>query len=718
VPEAEDVLLEAAELASHAVRRVWERHRDDGMRHQGQAATSAAQRRLAAWQTAWLGRSWAVAPADPRPTPGLVARWLRRIPRWLVDTDAAPFTDGQRIWLPRDWLATDEGGAPDGPDTTDATSERPLLATLGLARRLARGNVEAPTASAPPARGNVEPTEVSSAPARSGAESTAAQSPLARDVAWLAEGALGDVAIARAWPGLAPALDALRREVRRKRPSVDRMRLPERRLESWLEALLALAPERLSSELLGGLEPDSPATAIAAFATRLAGSFEASATGYRGSVPVVHWGVEHPVRPARTASGRARPASSAPPPSQGARLRRPLVRRAPEPEPDDERRQAPFVLPFTDPQLTVDDPGTVTRPPDQGDEEDVDTLAEELSRLESLPVVRDDTPVRETLEDGGASTSDPTRQADELESSAGDGFVWLYPEWDARRSAYRDPGCRVRELPASGDDGGWAKTALGARKALLTRLRRELEALRPRRQRLRRQPDGDELDVTAWVDDWADARAERAPAGLVYARDRPRRRDVAVTLLLDASGSTESWLSGSQRVIDVVKESALVFAEALAMLGDRFALMAFSGQGAADVRVRVLKRFDEPPGPNLQRRIGALEPDAFTRLGGALRHATAGLARERARAKLLLVLSDGRPQDEDGYEGRQGVEDVRQAVAEARMQGVRVFAVTIDRESASELPRLYGPGGYTVIWNAEALPDRLPAVYRRLTAGS
>jgi nitric oxide reductase NorD protein len=296
--------------------------------------------------------------------------------------------------------------------------------------------------------------------------------------------------------------------------------------------------------------------------------------------------------------------------------------------------------------------------------------------------------------------------------------VWLYPEWDARRNAYRDPGCRVRELPASAADRGWSEATLVARRALFARMRHQLESLRPRRQRLRRQTDGDDLDLAGWVDDWADRRAERAPSGRIHTQDRSRRRDVAVTLLLDASGSTESWLSGSQQVIDVVKETALAFTEALAALGDRFALQAFSGQGAADVRVRVLKRFAEPPGPTVQRRIGALEPDAFTRLGGALRHATAGLARERARARLLLVLSDGKPQDEDGYEGSYGIADVRQAVAEARLQDVRVFAVTVDREGADYLPHLFGPHGYTVIWNAESLPERLTAIYRRLTLGA
>jgi nitric oxide reductase NorD protein len=674
MPEAEDVLLEAAERATHWVRVAWERRRGASARDEP-SSTNAAQRRLATWQTAWLGRSWPIAPAAARPAPGPLARRIRRLPPWTAQQGEAPFTDGGQIWLPRHWL---EGAR------EEAQPDRGLLATLGLARRLARGSVPG---SAPGGR-------------------------LARDLAWLAEGALGDAALTRAWPGLAPALHALRREAIAMRPHLARLRPAEREVESWLRALLETPPDRLPPSLADGLDPESAPGDVSAFATERARAMGNAPGGYRGCAPVAHWGVDHPAGVEPTdAAGRATSGGSRP--RRSARLQRPLGRRAPEPDPE---RPGPFVLPFADPQLTVDDPGGRVRPPDRGHDEDLETLAEEMGRLEDLTVVRHDVPVRETLEDGGAPAS--THPASTAVGSDRGGPVWLYPEWDAGRVAYRNPGCRVRELPPAEDDAGWAERALAARRVLLVRLRRQLEGFRPRRQRLRRQPDGDDVDLAGWVDDWTNRRAGRTPEGRVYTQERPRRREVAVTLLLDASGSTESWLSGRQRVIDVVKEAALAFGEALATVGDRFAMLAFSGQGAADVRVRVLKRFREAPGPTVQRRIGALEPDAFTRLGGALRHATAGLAREHARARLLLVLSDGKPQDEDGYEGRYGIEDVRQAVAEARLQGVRVFGITVDREGPTYLPRLFGAHRYTVIWNAEALPERLPAIYRRLTAGA
>jgi nitric oxide reductase NorD protein len=349
---------------------------------------------------------------------------------------------------------------------------------------------------------------------------------------------------------------------------------------------------------------------------------------------------------------------------------------------DARERPGPFVLPFADPHLTVDDPGGLVRPPDRGHDEDLETLAEEMGRLEQLTVVRHDAPVRETLEDGGIPGA--TDSGDALSGSRQD-LVWLYPEWDAGRAAYRNPGCRVRELPPAGSGCGASPTAT----------------------------------ISTWPAGWMTGRTgERGglrKAASTRRSDRAAARSpsrcCSMPVARRRAGSPDASASSTWS-----RRPPWPSARPWPWVGDRFALLAFSGQGAADVRVRVLKRFAEPPGPTVQRRIGALEPDAFTRLGGALRHATAGLARERARARLLLVLSDGKPQDEDGYEGRYGIEDVRQAVAEARLQGIRGFGVTVDREGPSYLPRLFGPHGYTVIWNAELLPERLPAIYRRHTA--
>src|SRR5690606_20099895 len=155
--------------------------------------------------------------------------------------------------------------------------------------------------------------------------------------------------------------------------------------------------------------------------------------------------------------------------------------------------------------------------------------------------------------------------------------------------------------------------------------------------------------------------------------------------------------------------------EARRRLGDRHAVHAFAGEGGRPVRVLRIKGFAEDPAV-APARIAGLAPDRYTRLGAPLRHLAAALAREPARRRLLLLLSDGKPNDEDEYEGRYGVEDVRQAVVEARLLGLDVFCLTVDREGSRYLPRMFGPWGYAVLPDVRQLPERLLDLYRRLTA--
>jgi nitric oxide reductase NorD protein len=141
---------------------------------------------------------------------------------------------------------------------------------------------------------------------------------------------------------------------------------------------------------------------------------------------------------------------------------------------------------------------------------------------------------------------------------------------------------------------------------------------------------------------------------------------------------------------------------------------AFSGEGPEDVSVRSLKRFGVRSGLDVRRRLAALDCDRYTRLGAPIRHVTSALCREVAAARLLLLLSDGKPNDVDLYEGRYGVEDTRQAVAEARRQGIAVFCLTIDREAPRYAGRIFGPAGFAVLRRPEQLPSVLVDVLRRL----
>lgn len=123
---------------------------------------------------------------------------------------------------------------------------------------------------------------------------------------------------------------------------------------------------------------------------------------------------------------------------------------------------------------------------------------------------------------------------------------------------------------------------------------------------------------------------------------------------------------------------------------ERYTVQAFSGEGPGAVTVRALKCFDEHHGDTVSRRIAALEPERCTRVGAAIRHVTSMLMREPARHRLLLLLSDGKPNDVDRYEGRYGVEDMRQALLEAKLQGIFPFCLTVDRSAAGYLPGVFG----------------------------
>jgi nitric oxide reductase NorD protein len=190
-----------------------------------------------------------------------------------------------------------------------------------------------------------------------------------------------------------------------------------------------------------------------------------------------------------------------------------------------------------------------------------------------------------------------------------------------------------------------------------------------------------------------------------------------VAFLIDTSGSTDAWVSGGRRVLDLEKEATLVFCEALEALGDQYAIYAFASRGARQVHVRRVKGFTEAYGVVVRQRIAGLRTQAYTRLGAPIRHLTADLIRQRARLRLLFLLSDGKPNDEDAYEGTYGVEDTRQAVAEARLQDIHLFCLTIDRQGSIDLTRMFGPHGYSILWDITQLPYRLPELYRRLTTG-
>lgn len=280
-----------------------------------------------------------------------------------------------------------------------------------------------------------------------------------------------------------------------------------------------------------------------------------------------------------------------------------------------------------------------------------------------------------------------------------------YPEWDLRRQAYRPDWTRVYPARAQAADPAWTRAARGRQRATVERLLVEQVRQRERLSAQPRQLDGEEIDLDALTDAWAARCAGQAPDPRLYVRSARLRPDRATLLLMDISLSADAWVE-DRRVLDVARESALVLGEVAQRLGERLQIQAFASHTRHKVRCLMIRDWHEPW--SLARdRLGALHPQGYTRIGPALRHATASLSRVRARRRRLLLLTDGKPTDYDRYEGRYGMADVRQALREARAAGVEVHALAIDRRAREGLPAMFGPGGWTILPRPETLPIAL-----------
>jgi nitric oxide reductase NorD protein len=292
----------------------------------------------------------------------------------------------------------------------------------------------------------------------------------------------------------------------------------------------------------------------------------------------------------------------------------------------------------------------------------------------------------------------------------------MYPEWDVRSGQYLPDHVSVLTSQAEirDDAEDFGKAPATARR--IRAVKRQFEALRPGRIMTRGHLDGDALDIEAAVRAQVDRAASGEGNERVWLQSRPEARDLAVSILLDVSRSTESAVSG-RAVIDIEREALAALAWGLNACGDDFAIHAFSSLKRSRVYVQKCKGFDEPMGGLVEQRIASLRPGFYTRLGAAIRHTSADLALQTRKRRLLLVITDGKPNDLDHYEGRHGIEDTAMAVREARRQGQSVFGVTIDRQAKSWFARMFGQGGFAVIPEPSRLTMALPQIYRQLVGG-
>jgi nitric oxide reductase NorD protein len=348
----------------------------------------------------------------------------------------------------------------------------------------------------------------------------------------------------------------------------------------------------------------------------------------------------------------------------------------------------------------------VDRAMDEDENDDAETAANDLDRL--------------SVANDGKTVASRIRFDLDLPAEADDDLVLadgiLLPEWDYRKQQLQVDHCRLQMMLARDAEPCELPPAL---RAPAKRLRNQFQSLTPQRARLKGQAAGSDLDLDACVR-FAAEKASGLPISEpgLYIDSRQQLRDLSCLLLADLSLSTDAWVNDSARVIDVIRDSLYLFGEALAATGDRFALYGFSSVRRQNVRYHLLKGFDERYNDAVRGRLAALKPGFYTRMGAAIRHSAAILAKQKSARRLLLILTDGKPNDLDKYEGRYGIEDTRVAIQQARQLGLTPFCVTIDEKAGDYLPHLFGANGYAMVRDAAMLPQVLPRLYVQLTGAN
>lgn len=678
--EPEELISDAARHATVFVQRFWRQHNTPPELPQTITLSNVAAR-LDLLITAIFGRSYSLRSAQLPARATLLSKLFRhdRNPR---RQSPIPATNGACIWLPPD------------SEITDSARATEIYRTMALqqAIRARRGGADIAAFEA---------------------------SALRADIYLLLEAYAADEELVALLPGVTISVNVLRQEALKARPALARFVDSRKPLELLLRRLLASQCGHPDQDVPLASTPEGSLANV----SQVIREFKLLPNGIDerrlGPYPLVKdwWTGEFrlpSVSPEVLKAGEedADTGESEESTPRSARLaRRPEERETTEDEKKEDPESGIWMVQADEPHQHAEDPFGLQRPTDRDQETSADEFGDMVSELSNARLVSTPGRPKEVL-----LSDDPpdARARQELKAAIAEGKGFIYPEWDYRKRIYREPGATVRLLSSQAGSQQWVDKTLAEHESMLLAIRKRFEMLQARRVTRRKQLDGDDIDLDAYTDSYADFRAGKYLNEALYQTRRTADRNMAITLLIDISGSTDSWVSANRRVIDVEREALLLVCAALEGLGEPYSVQAFSGEGPNAVTVRQIKNFEERYSNEVALRISSLEPQHYTRAGAAIRHATADLMRQPAAHRLLLLISDGKPSDKDDYEGRYGVEDMRESVTEASLQDIHCFCLTIDRQAANYLPRVFGSGGYALLTKPELLSSALLDWMKRL----
>jgi nitric oxide reductase NorD protein len=292
------------------------------------------------------------------------------------------------------------------------------------------------------------------------------------------------------------------------------------------------------------------------------------------------------------------------------------------------------------------------------------------------------------------------------------GFHHSYDEWDFSKNSYKENFCKVYpKLQLKTDNDYYQKTILKNSSTLMG-LRKMLTNVDNKMQQQKRQTQGDEFDIDSITDLYVDVHSRRTPSDKIYVSNRKKEKDLSILILLDISLSSDGYAAGN-RVIDVEKEVSILFGEILNEFNIDFSIDSFYSKTRNYSTYLTIKDFDENWNV-AKHKVGAVEPSGYTRIGAALRHAGVRFDKRSTKNKWVILISDGKPNDYDKYEGKYGVNDVKQALRELNSKNINSYALAIEAEAKYYLPQMFGQNHYQILTTPVELLQSLVKLYEKI----
>ena len=345
---------------------------------------------------------------------------------------------------------------------------------------------------------------------------------------------------------------------------------------------------------------------------------------------------------------------------------------------------------------------------DMDGEDELDDHANALEDLNMKFTVRVDDPTHSVYQADFVENTTISESAERNEK----GYFIPYDEWDYSKRTYKDNFCKVYPRSILKTDVNYYKKAIAKNGSTLIGLRKMLTTVNNKFQQQRKQTQGEEFDIDAITDLYVDVHSGHTPSEKIYISRRKKEKDLSILLLLDSSLSSDGYAAGN-RVIDVEKQVSILFGEILDEFNIDFSINSFYSKTRNHSTYATMKGFDEDWN-KAKFKIGAIEPSGYTRIGPALRHSGALLDKRNTKNKWVILISDGKPNDYDRYEGKYGVNDVKQALRELNERQINSYALAIEAEAKYYLPQMFGQNHYQILTTPVELLQSLVKLYEKI----